>query len=58
MPVHIYICIFQIQLLHDVLYSFYYLQAHGNIGMLRFDNGWGKKHQLFVKWKYAEAKVC
>lgn len=36
----------------------YWHQAHGNIGMLRFDNGWGKKHQLFVKWKYAEAKAA
>ncbi|XP_042463872.1 uncharacterized protein LOC122046963 isoform X5 [Zingiber officinale] len=36
----------------------YWHQAHGNIGMLCFDNGWGKKHQLFVKWKYAEAKAA
>ena len=21
-------------------------------------DGWAKKHQLFIKWKYAEAKVC
>lgn len=33
------------------------LQAQDNIMNLPLSNGWGEKHQLFVKWKYVEAKV-
>ncbi|XP_038976086.1 uncharacterized protein LOC120107015 isoform X1 [Phoenix dactylifera] len=33
-------------------------QAHDNISQLHFSDGWGKKHQLFVKWKYVEAKAA
>ncbi|WOL16876.1 hypothetical protein Cni_G25664 [Canna indica] len=36
----------------------YWHQAQENIVKLPFTDGWGKKHQLFVKWKYAEAKAA
>ncbi|KAJ1380554.1 BRO1 domain [Sesbania bispinosa] len=33
-------------------------QAQDNIMNLPLANGWGEKHRLFVKWKYAEAKAA
>lgn len=33
-------------------------QAHDSIIQLAVSDGWGTKHQLFVKWKYAEAKAA
>ncbi|XP_047942009.1 uncharacterized protein LOC125188941 isoform X2 [Salvia hispanica] len=35
----------------------YWQQAQDNIIDLMMANGWGEKHQLFVKWKYVEAKA-
>ncbi|MQL68169.1 hypothetical protein Taro_000490 [Colocasia esculenta] len=32
-------------------------QAYDNIFQIPFNDGWGAKYQLFVKWKYTEAKV-
>ena len=34
------------------------LQIKDSIPELPLSDGWAKKHTLFVKWKYAEAKVC
>ncbi|KAI7750237.1 hypothetical protein M8C21_014672 [Ambrosia artemisiifolia] len=36
----------------------YWQQAHDNITNLPLANGWGEKHQLYVKWKYIEAKAA
>ncbi|GAB2293201.1 hypothetical protein Dimus_027409 [Dionaea muscipula] len=36
----------------------YWQQAQDNIMNLPLVNGWGEKHQLFVKWKYVEAKAA
>ncbi|KAK3032780.1 hypothetical protein RJ639_035725 [Escallonia herrerae] len=36
----------------------YWQQAQDNIMNLSLANGWGEKHQLFVKWKYIEAKAA
>ncbi|KAF8407412.1 hypothetical protein HHK36_006543 [Tetracentron sinense] len=36
----------------------YWHQAQDNIMNLPLENGWGKKHQLFGKWKYVEAKAA
>ncbi|KAM7471024.1 hypothetical protein LguiA_009207 [Lonicera macranthoides] len=36
----------------------YWQQAQDNIMNLPLANGWGEKHQLFVKWKYIEAKAA
>uniref|UniRef100_A0A803MUF7 BRO1 domain-containing protein n=1 Tax=Chenopodium quinoa TaxID=63459 RepID=A0A803MUF7_CHEQI len=36
----------------------YWQQAQDNIMNLPLSNGWGEKHQLFVKWKYVEAKAA
>ncbi|XP_077247176.1 uncharacterized protein LOC143886892 [Tasmannia lanceolata] len=36
----------------------YWHQAEENIMHLPLTNGWGGKHQLFVKWKYLEAKAA
>ncbi|KAK3002067.1 hypothetical protein RJ639_020686 [Escallonia herrerae] len=36
----------------------YWQQAQDNIMNLPLANGWGEKHQLFVKWKYVEAKAA
>lgn len=36
----------------------YWQQAQDNITNLLLANGWGEKHKLFVKWKYAEAKAA
>ncbi|XP_068639782.1 uncharacterized protein [Aristolochia californica] len=36
----------------------YWHQAQENILQLPLTNGWGEKHQLFVKWKYVEAKAA
>ncbi|OVA10736.1 BRO1 domain [Macleaya cordata] len=36
----------------------YWHQAQENIMHLPLANGWGEKHQLFVKWKYVEAKAA
>jgi len=33
-------------------------QVKDSIPELPLSDGWGKKHALFVKWKYVEAKVC
>ncbi|XP_058097802.1 uncharacterized protein LOC131242875 isoform X3 [Magnolia sinica] len=33
-------------------------QAQENIVHLPLTNGWGEKHQLYVKWKHAEAKAA
>lgn len=44
-----YVCVFNCPL--------FSIQAQENIMNLPLTNGWGGKHQLFVKWKYAEAKV-
>ena len=35
----------------------YWQQVQESIPDLPGSDGWGKKHRLFVKWKYAEAKV-
>ncbi|KAH9609069.1 hypothetical protein KSS87_021829 [Heliosperma pusillum] len=35
----------------------YWQQAQDNIMNQPLTNGWGEKHQLFIKWKYTEAKV-
>lgn len=36
----------------------YWLQAQDSIIKIPFSSGWGEKHRLFVKWKYAEAKAA
>ncbi|KAJ8749979.1 hypothetical protein K2173_013894 [Erythroxylum novogranatense] len=36
----------------------YWQQAQDNIMNLPLTNGWGEKHQLFIKWKYVEAKAA
>jgi hypothetical protein len=36
----------------------YWNQIQESIPELTASDGWGKKHLLFVKWKYVEAKVC
>ncbi|XP_074294534.1 uncharacterized protein LOC141622395 isoform X2 [Silene latifolia] len=36
----------------------YWQQAQDNIMNLPLTNGWGEKHQLFIKWKYMEAKAA
>uniref|UniRef100_A0A803LW72 BRO1 domain-containing protein n=1 Tax=Chenopodium quinoa TaxID=63459 RepID=A0A803LW72_CHEQI len=36
----------------------YWQQAQDNIMNLPLSNGWGEKHQLFIKWKYVEAKAA
>lgn len=36
----------------------YWHQVQESIPDLPVSDGWGKKHLLFVKWKYVEAKVC
>ncbi|KAF5188452.1 Endosomal targeting bro1-like domain-containing protein, partial [Thalictrum thalictroides] len=36
----------------------YWHQAEENIMKLPLANGWGEKHQHFVKWKYTEAKAA
>jgi hypothetical protein len=36
----------------------YWKQIQESIPDLAASDGWGKKHLLFVKWKYVEAKVC
>ncbi|CAD5195104.1 unnamed protein product [Musa acuminata subsp. malaccensis] len=36
----------------------YWHQAQNNIAKLPSTDGWAKKHQLFIKWKYAEAKAA
>ncbi|XP_077220757.1 uncharacterized protein LOC143854602 isoform X1 [Tasmannia lanceolata] len=36
----------------------YWHQAQENIIHLPLTNGWGEKHQLFVKWKHVEAKAA
>ncbi|GAA0184798.1 hypothetical protein LIER_32086 [Lithospermum erythrorhizon] len=36
----------------------YWHQAQDNIISLPLSNGWGEKHKLFVKWRYAEAKAA
>lgn len=36
----------------------YWQQAQDNIMNLPLANGWGEKHQLFIKWKYVEAKAA
>lgn len=36
----------------------YWHQAQENIMNLPLTDGWGGKHKLFVKWKYAEAKAA
>jgi hypothetical protein len=36
----------------------YWQQAQDNITNLSLTNGWGEKHQLFVKWKHIEAKAA
>jgi hypothetical protein len=35
----------------------YWQQVQESIPKLPVSDGWRKKHQLFVKWKYVEAKV-
>ena len=35
----------------------YWQQVQESIPDLPGSDGWGKKHWLFVKWKYVEAKV-
>jgi hypothetical protein len=35
----------------------YWQQVQESIPELPVSDGWGKKHRLFVKWKYVEAKV-
>ncbi|KAF6150732.1 hypothetical protein GIB67_020815 [Kingdonia uniflora] len=36
----------------------YWYQAQENIKDIPLANGWGEKHQLFVKWKSVEAKAA
>ncbi|XP_047338554.1 uncharacterized protein LOC124942165 [Impatiens glandulifera] len=36
----------------------YWQQAQDNIANISLSNGWGEKHQFFVKWKYIEAKAA
>ncbi|XP_058097801.1 uncharacterized protein LOC131242875 isoform X2 [Magnolia sinica] len=36
----------------------YWNMAQENIVHLPLTNGWGEKHQLYVKWKHAEAKAA
>ncbi|GAB2225448.1 hypothetical protein Droror1_Dr00006240 [Drosera rotundifolia] len=36
----------------------YWQQALDNISNLHMGNGWGEKHQLFIKWRYLEAKAA
>ncbi|CAL9207844.1 unnamed protein product [Musa hybrid cultivar] len=36
----------------------YWHQAQNNMAKLPSTDGWAKKHQLFIKWKYAEAKAA
>lgn len=36
----------------------YWQQAQDNIMNLPLANGWGEKHQFFIKWKYIEAKAA
>ncbi|KAJ1702091.1 hypothetical protein LUZ63_001870 [Rhynchospora breviuscula] len=36
----------------------YWQQAQDNIAVLPLQDGWGKKHQLFVKWKFLESKAA
>lgn len=36
----------------------YWQQAQDNIMNFPLTNGWGEKHQLFIKWKYIEAKAA
>ncbi|KAF8398651.1 hypothetical protein HHK36_014506 [Tetracentron sinense] len=36
----------------------YWHQAQDSIMNLPLANGWGEKHKLFVKWRYAEAKAA
>ncbi|KAH9746837.1 BRO1 domain-containing protein [Citrus sinensis] len=36
----------------------YWHEAQENIVNLPLANGWGDKHRLFVRWKYAEAKAA
>ncbi|MCL7044026.1 hypothetical protein MKW94_029153 [Papaver nudicaule] len=36
----------------------YWHQAYDNIVKLPLTSGWGEKHQLYVKWKYAEAQAA
>lgn len=36
----------------------YWQQALDSILKIPFSGGWGEKHRLFVKWKYAEAKAA
>lgn len=33
------------------------VQAENNITQYPLTEGWGGKHQLFIKWKHVEAKV-
>lgn len=35
----------------------YWQQVQESIPELPVSDGWGKKHRLFIKWKYVEAKV-
>lgn len=36
----------------------YWHQAQDNISKVPLTDGWGEKHRLYVKWKYAEAKAA
>ncbi|GAB2247706.1 hypothetical protein Droror1_Dr00007588 [Drosera rotundifolia] len=36
----------------------YWQQAQDSIMNVPLGNGWGEKHQLFIKWKYVEAKAA
>ncbi|KAJ3680314.1 hypothetical protein LUZ60_016592 [Juncus effusus] len=36
----------------------YWQQAQDNIAVLPLQEGWGKKHQFFIKWKFAESKAA
>ncbi|XP_020599117.1 uncharacterized protein LOC110038583 [Phalaenopsis equestris] len=36
----------------------YFNQAQDSILKIQFSGGWGEKHRLFLKWKYAEAKAA
>ncbi|KAF3336383.1 hypothetical protein FCM35_KLT18969 [Carex littledalei] len=33
-------------------------KAQDNIAVLPLQDGWGKKHQLFIKWKFLESKAA
>ncbi|KAG1361221.1 Vacuolar protein-sorting protein BRO1 [Cocos nucifera] len=33
-------------------------EAHDSITQVPLTDGWGRKHHLFIKWKYAEAKAA